>query len=193
VTHRRAIVSRRLPGQRAHGVVLLALLLTLALGSIALMAAVDVWAITRQRAQEAELLFVGNQYRLAILRYYFGAPPGTRRVLPTKLEDLLEDDRYPMPVRYLRRLYPDPVTGSSEWGALREGERIAGVYSLSDKTPLKQAGFAPGYEIFNGKSAYRDWVFAVDAARPSLVINPPSPGKSAGGPAPVPTSRPAPR
>ena len=193
MTDRRDIARRHLPGHRAGGVVLLALLLTLALGSIALMAAVDVWALTRQRAQEAELLFVGNQYRLAILRYYFGAPPGTRRVLPTKLEDLLEDDRYPMPVRYLRRLYPDPVTGSSEWGALREGERIAGVYSLSDKAPFKQAGFAPGYETFNGKSTYRDWVFAVDAAKPSLVVNPSSTGKAAGGPAPVPPSRPAPR
>jgi type II secretory pathway pseudopilin PulG len=178
---------------RARGVVLLALLLTLALGSIALMAAVDVWALARQRALEVELLFVGDQYRQAIQRYYFGAPPGTRRMLPASLQDLLEDDRYPMPVHHLRRLYADPLTGSSEWGALRVGERIAGVYSLSDKEPIKQAGFAPGYEKFNGKTVYRDWVFAVDALAATTVVKPPSTGKPAGGPAPVPPSRPAPR
>jgi type II secretory pathway pseudopilin PulG len=193
VTDSYAIASRHPPGQRARGVVLLALLLTLALGSIALMAAVDVWALTRQRAKEVELLFVGDQYRQAIQRYYFGAPPGTRRVLPARLEDLLEDDRYPMPVRHLRRLYPDPVTGSGEWGVLRVGERIAGVHSLSDKEPVKQAGFAPGYDKFNGKTAYSGWVFAVDAVAATTIINPPSAGKTAGGPAPVPPSRPAPR
>jgi type II secretory pathway pseudopilin PulG len=181
----RARQSRQ--GSRARGVVLLALLLALALGSIALMAAVDVWALARQRALETELLFVGNQYRQAIQRYYYGAPPGARRVLPASLEDLLEDDRYPIPVRYLRRLYPDPITGGSEWGALRVGERIAGVYSLSDQEPIKQAGFAPADAQFSGKTAYHDWVFAVAAAARTTLVAPP-----AGGPAPSPSpTRPA--
>jgi type II secretory pathway pseudopilin PulG len=193
VTGLHATNNRRRPGQAARGVVLLALLLALALGSIALMAAVDVWSLTRQRAQEAELLFVGNQYRQAIQRYYFGAPPGTRRVLPASLQDLLEDDRYPMPVRHLRRLYPDPVTGSSEWGAVRVGERISGVYSLSDKEPIKQAGFAPSDELFNGKTAYRDWVFTVATVVPATALIPPSAGTPASGPAPSNPKRPAPR
>jgi type II secretory pathway pseudopilin PulG len=191
VTDSCAIAGRHPPGQRASGVVLLALLLTLALGSIALMAAVDVWALARQRAQEVELLFVGDQYRQAIQRYYFGAPPGTRRVLPARLEDLLEDDRYPMPVRHLRRLYPDPVTGSNEWGTLRVGERISGVYSLSEKETIKQAGFAPGYEKFEGKTVYRDWIFAVNAVAAPAAVTPPSAGRAASGPAPsLPPQRP---
>jgi type II secretory pathway pseudopilin PulG len=144
-------------------VVLLALLLALALGGIGLMAAVDVWSLARQRMREQELLFVGDQYRKAIQRYYFGAPQGTPRVLPAKLEDLLEDDRYPVPVRHLRRLYPDPITGSAEWGLQRDGQRVAGVYSLSEKPPVKRAGFAPGYEQFSDKAAYRDWIFAVSS------------------------------
>ena len=185
--------SRGLKGQPARGVVLLALLLVLALGSIAMMAAADVWSLARQRAQESELLFVGNQYRQAIQRYYFGAPPGARRVLPSSFEDLLEDDRYPIPVHHLRRLYPDPMTGSSEWGALRVGDRIAGVYSLSDKEPIKQSGFGPGYEQFSGKTAYREWVFAVSIAARPTVVNPPSVGAPAGGPAPSFPSRPVPR
>jgi type II secretory pathway pseudopilin PulG len=177
-------------GRRCSGIVLLALLLALALGGIALMAAVDVWSLTRQRAQEQELLFVGNQYRQAIQRYYLGGPPGSRRTFPASLEDLLEDNRFPVPVRHLRRLYPDPITGSSEWGALRVGDRIAGIYSLSEKEPVKQAGFGRGYQQFTGKTSYRDWVFAISPTGRPLVGNPSSPATPASGAAPSDPSRP---
>ncbi|MDH5331229.1 MAG: type II secretion system protein [Aquincola sp.] len=167
----RPAFRRTRPRRPQGGVVLLALLLALALGGIALMAAVDVWSLTRQRAQEQELLFVGDQYRQAIQRYYFGAPPGSPRVLPASLADLLEDDRYPVPVRHLRRPYPDPVTGGAEWGVLHVGNRIAGVYSVSDKEPIKQAGFARGYQFFEGLKTYRDWTFAVSATGRPILVN----------------------
>lgn len=154
----------------ARGLVLLALLLALMLGSIVLMGAVELWASARQRAREQDLLFVGDQYRQAIRLYYFGAPPGSPRVLPSRLEDLLEDSRYPLPVRYLRRLYPDPMTGETEWGLVRAGDRIAGVYSLSDKTPRKQAGFPPDYQTFSGKTSYREWTFVVPPASGGLPL-----------------------
>ena len=166
---------------RSGGVVLLAMLLAVALGGIAMMAAADVWSIARRRAQEQELLFVGNQYRLAIQRYALGAPPGAGRALPATLEDLLEDTRYPIPVHHLRRLYPDPITGSTEWGALRKGDRIAGVYSLSEQEPLKQAGFAAADTLFAGKTSYRDWVFAPAIARRLTTLNPPAAGTPASG------------
>jgi type II secretory pathway pseudopilin PulG len=163
---------------RARGVVLLALLLALALGAIAIMAAAEVWSMARRRAQEQELLFAGGQYRQAIQRYYFGAPPGALRTLPLSLEDLLEDDRFPTPVRHLRRLYPDPITGSSEWGVLRAGGRIAGVHSLSDKEPVKRAGFAPSEQHFSERASYRDWVFAVSPSGQILSVTLPTvPGK----------------
>lgn len=160
------------------GVVLLALLIALVLGGIALMAAADVASVARQRAREQELLFVGDQYRKAILRYYMGAPAGMRRTLPAKLEDLLEDDRFPKPVHHLRRLYPDPITGSTDWGLLRAADRIAGVYSLSDKQPLKQAGFEPVYEQFSGKAAYREWLFLISIRGLTVVL----PGTAASAP-----------
>jgi type II secretory pathway pseudopilin PulG len=162
-------------GHRAHrGVVLLALLMALVLGGIALMAGADVAAVARQRAREQELLFVGDQYRKAILRYYVGGPAaGARRVLPAKLEDLLDDNRFPMPVHHLRRLYPDPITGGTEWGLLRVGDRITGVYSLSDKKPLKQAGFQPPYQQFEAKQAYSEWVFFVTVPG-RILLNPPT-------------------
>jgi type II secretory pathway pseudopilin PulG len=154
------------------------------------MAAVDVAALTRQRANEQELLFVGDQYREAIRRYYFGAPPGTPRMLPASIDDLLEDDRYPTPVRHLRRRYPDPITASSEWGEVRIGNRLSGIYSLSEKQPVKQQGFTPAYEPFSDKTAYRDWVFAVsNTGRPNFV-NPDSASNPANGEAPSIPSRP---
>lgn len=186
--------SRHRTRCRADGVVLLALLIALTLGGIALMAAVDVWSLARQRGQEQELLFVGDQYRRAIQRYYFGAPPGNPRVLPDSFEDLLEDDRYPIPVRHLRRQYRDPITGSDEWGVLRIGGRIAGIHSLSDREPVKQAGFAPGYKHLEGVKTYRDWLFAVSNTGRPLVVNPSSPGTPASGVAPSdPPPRPVPR
>ena len=159
------LVTRCQPGNRHdRGVMLLALLISLALSGIALMAAVDVWTLQRQREREQQLLYAGDQYRQAIRRYYYAAPAGTPRTLPIRLELLLEDDRYPVPVRHLRRLYPDPITGQAEWGQLRAGDRIAGVYSRSEALPVKQAGFSTADENFTGRSHYKEWVFSFTGA-----------------------------
>lgn len=174
-----------------RGVALLALLLALALAGIAAMAAADVWSLERRRAQEQELLFVGDQYRQAIERYFFGAPPGAGRTLPASFDDLLEDNRYPTPVRHLRRLYPDPITGTAEWGVVRFGERLSGVYSMAQKMPVKQAGFAPGHEHFNAARTYRDWVFAVSPSDSLLSANPASVDSAASGTDPTNPPRPA--
>jgi type II secretory pathway pseudopilin PulG len=146
------------PGQR--GVVLLALLIALALLGVGLMGAVDVWRMSRQRDREKELLFVGDQYRQAIQRYYLAAPAGGQRGYPVTLEVLLDDDRFPVPVHHLRRAYPDPITGKADWGLLKAGDRIVGVYSLSEAEPIKKSGFSPGHQAFKDAASYKDWVFA---------------------------------
>jgi type II secretory pathway pseudopilin PulG len=156
--------SNRAPNA-CSGFMLLGLLIILALGGFSLMAAVDVWTVQKQREREDQLLFVGNEYQQAIRRYYFAAPTGSPRVLPPGFEALLEDNRYPNPVRHLRRLYPDPITGGSEWGEVRVGERLSGVYSLSESRPIKQAGFPAAHENFKDRSRYRDWVFAFSGAQ----------------------------
>ena len=143
-----------------HGFMLLGLLIVLALAGISLMASVDVWTLQRQREREQQLLFVGDEYRKAIQRYYFAAPPGSQRTLPQRLDLLLEDDRYPIPVRHLRRLYPDPITGKVEWGEVRISGGIAGIYSQSVAQPIKQAGFPPDDESFKDKSHYEEWIFS---------------------------------
>jgi type II secretory pathway pseudopilin PulG len=139
---------------RDRGLVMLALLIALALASIALLAGLDVWAFEKQRKQEEELLFVGNQYRLAIQRYYLAG-----RSLPASIDDLLEDKRFPVPLHHLRRAYPDPLTGNNEWRFLRDGDRIYGVYSSSDRVPIKRANFPRRYAFFANAQTYGDWKF----------------------------------
>jgi hypothetical protein len=75
-------------------------------------------------------------------------------------------------VRYLRRLYPDPITGKDEWGLVKSADGgFAGVYSLSEAAPLKTAGFAVRDATFEGKTKYAEWqfVFAPVAAAPKPV------------------------
>lgn len=143
---------------------LISLLIALAVGGIALMAGVDLWATYRQREREVQLLFVGDQYRRAIRSYYFAAPAGTPRVLPRSVSDLLQDDRYALPLRHLRRAYPDPITASPEWGELRVDGRLSAVFSTSQQKPMKQAGFAMAYENFALQDRYQDWVFGFSAS-----------------------------
>ncbi|MDO8990576.1 MAG: type II secretion system protein [Sideroxyarcus sp.] len=119
----------------------------------------EVWHTVQRREQEKELLFVGNQFRQAIEKYYTHSQ-GRMQRYPLSLDDLLRDSRYPSVQRYLRRIYRDPVSGTGEWGLMKgpEGE-IYGVYSLSEQEPLKQGNFSPANKNFEGKTKYADWVF----------------------------------
>lgn len=113
-----------------------------------------------RREKEKDLLFVGNQYRDAIAAYYRRTPGAFKRY-PQTLEDLLEDRRYPVPVRHLRRLYPDPITGAAEWGLLRAPDGgILGVHSLSEGQPVKSGGFTYRDHLFEGATTYAGWRFA---------------------------------
>lgn len=165
----------QLGASRQSGIAYIGLLLIVAIIGIMLGAATDVWSTTRQRQREAELLWVGNQYRDAILAYQ-GSSPGQIRAYPMRLEELLQDNRSLTVRRYLRRLYPDPMTGKVDWELLKAPEGgIVGIRSRSSGTPLKQTGFRPRDMLFEGKSSYGEWVFS--AAPPA-----PPPGGAPGAP-----------
>jgi len=112
-----------------------------------------------QREKERELLFIGNQFRQAIGAYYERSPGGAKR-LPQKLEDLLEDKRFPMPQRYLRKIYADPMTGQPQWGVIHgQDGGIMGVHSLSTAAPIKTGGFFGRDATLAQTGRYSDWHF----------------------------------
>jgi hypothetical protein len=109
------------------------------------------------------LLFAGGQIRQALTRYAASAPGGER--YPRRLEDLLRDPRYPVPRRYLRQVYRDPMTADGEWGLVKTGDFIVGVHSLSEEEPLKTAGFDAPDRAFEDKKKYSEWIFMMADTR----------------------------
>ena len=132
------------------GLMFLVVVVTLALSGVA-----TVWHTIAQREREAELLFVGEQISRAIENYYRQSPG--RAQLPRSLQDLLLDDRFPFVRRHLRRIYRDPMTGSTEWGLVMLGDRVAGVYSLSKDKPIKFV--ALDRRGFTEAESYEEWKF----------------------------------
>lgn len=146
--------------QGCGGFTYIGLLFFIALMGAALVAVAQVWHIQVKRDKEAQLLFVGNQFRRAISLYYERAPGGLRQY-PKQLDDLLQDPRYPNVQRHLRKLYIDPMTGKAEWGLVRTPDgSILGIYSLSEDAPLKTAGFSGPDAGFADAVTYREWKFA---------------------------------
>lgn len=136
----------------------LALLLVIATLGAGLAAAGTVWQQSSQRQKETELLFIGEQFRRAIGSYY-QTPGGNSRYPPT-LEALLQDPRTPAMRRHLRRLYRDPITGTTDWGLVMAPQGgIMGVYSLSSAPPIKRANFPEVLGWLDGMESYADWKF----------------------------------
>lgn len=144
---------------RADGFTYFGLLAIVAIMSVMLVTAGEVWQMTKKREKEQELLFIGNQFRQAINGYYEHTT-GQERRYPLNLENLLKDPRHPSTQRYLRKIYRDPVSGSEKWGLIKgpDGE-IYGVHSLSEEEPIKKGNFSLADRNFEGKTKYADWVF----------------------------------
>jgi len=164
--------------QGLRGFTYVGLLVVVVLIGIGLAAVGQVWSTTAKRERERELLFAGAQFRRAI-GSYFDASPGVKQY-PSKLEELLQDQRFPVVKRHLRKIYLDPMTGSPDWGLVTAGDRIVGVYSRSGDKPLKIENFAPEDSSFAGSAAYSDWRFVyASAAAPGTE---PATGNSAPAP-----------
>lgn len=165
------------PMQSQEGFTYIGILLAIALVGTQLAVAGLVWSFAQDRQKERELLFVGDQFRTAIGRYYLN-PQGPQKEYPKRLEDLVRDPRYPGAVRHLRKIYADPITGKVRWGLIKTPDgSILGVYSPSEKAPIKIANFSPMYNSFEKKSRYADWKFVYTVGLPFGL----SPG-SAGSP-----------
>jgi type II secretory pathway pseudopilin PulG len=143
-------------GARPRGFTYVGLLVLIVLIGIALAAAGDVASTSAQREREAQLLWVGHEYRAAIRRFWIH-----RRTYPQTLEQLLGSaPDSPVQVRYLRRLYRDPMTNAVDWVLVpAPNGGIMGVASSSKRAPLKHANFDDGDKDFADATTYGDWQF----------------------------------
>lgn len=144
------------------------LLIVVALIATGSSIAIEASAALQQRANEEELLAIGAEYRTALENYAAATPVG-QPTTPLELSDLLRDPRHPGVRRHLRRIYPDPLTGTPRWGTIRKPDgRIAGIHSLSRSVTWKRSDFPPEMEHFARAMRHDEWVFAplpVEAAR----------------------------
>jgi type II secretory pathway pseudopilin PulG len=145
-----------------QGFTYIGVLIIVAVMMMALGAASEIWHTVMQREKEQELLFIGHQFRSAIGKYY--AQSGSR--YPPSLEALLESNDQGVSgsgtkkARFLRKLYPDPITGEANWGLVTgPDKRVQGVYSLSEETPYKTTGFINADADLELAETYSDWKF----------------------------------
>ena len=103
----------RVRKRREGGYVLLAILFALTLLVIGLAVAAPRAAVAVQRTHEDELIRRGEQYSLAIRRFYkkFGRYPSS--------VDQLDNTNN---IRFLRRHYLDPLTGKDDWTLIQYGQ-----------------------------------------------------------------------
>jgi type II secretory pathway pseudopilin PulG len=173
------------PGERARrrasGFTYIGLLALVLLIGVLLAAAGEVASTAAQRERETQLLWVGHEYRAAIGRYF-----GHRRAYPQTLQELLGGaPDAPVPVRYLRQLYPDPMTNAVDWvlvPAPRGG--IMGVASSSKRSPLKTGRFDDADQGFEAATSYADWAFTFSpgALRAAPGVGTPGAGTGPGTP-----------
>ena len=150
--------------RRQSGFTYLGVLFLVMLVGLGLSITGPAWTLAAQRARERDLLWTGQQYARAIQSYYVQSP-GVRR-FPDRLEDLLEDRRFPETRHHLRQLYRDPVSREPFQPVIAPDGRIGGVRSPSEARPLKQDGFPMRWQQFKGMERYSDWQFVADAAKP---------------------------
>ncbi len=153
VTRRHHCIPRH---GREGGFTYVGLLVAIAVMGLLLTVAARVWGTTEQREREVQLLFIGHSYRSAIGSYV--AHMGH---YPLSLGDLLGTSDTAVPQRFLRQLYADPMSGTTDWRLIMtpDGGGIMGVASSSAGTPLKHANFDPVDAPFADAVTYGDWQF----------------------------------
>jgi type II secretory pathway pseudopilin PulG len=144
------------------GFTYIGLLVAVVILGLTLSAAGRVWRTTEQREREIQLLYIGHAYRMAISSFY---ALGHR--YPLTLQELVVDERFPIPKHHLRRLYADPMTGKADWTLVMtpDGNGVMGVASVSQAVPIKQDGFDILDQGFKDADCYCSWEFVYHANR----------------------------
>ncbi len=154
-------------GKNQQGFTYLTVLFLIAALGAGLAVTGELWSHTRQREKEAELIWVGNQFKQAIGLYYQRSP-GTVKRYPEKLEDLLEDKRYLSMQRYLRKIYADPISGKPAWGLVTApGGGIMGIHSTSEGRPVRLSPLVGDANSAAHAASHRDWRFVYEPPTPT--------------------------
>jgi type II secretory pathway pseudopilin PulG len=141
------------------GFTLLATLAAMLVLAVSTQAVMTVLATQAQRERELLLLKTGSAIRDAIERYV-QSTPGAQIQWPRRLQDLLDDQRSLVIRRHLRELYADPMNPSGSWGLITAPDGgIAGVYSLSQQTPVRTGGVELDSFGVAPASRYDQWRF----------------------------------
>lgn len=157
--------------QRAAGFTYVGLLIAVAVVAAGAATTLGAGANLQLRDNEAELLAIGREFRRALQAYAEATPVGQPDA-PKELTELLRDPRYPGVRRHLRRIYPDPLTGKSDWAIVRSPDgRIIGLHSKSMTPVYRQTGFPAGMEAFQKATRHDEWIFAY-APAPSPKLTP---------------------
>ncbi|MDB5813870.1 MAG: hypothetical protein JWN23_987 [Rhodocyclales bacterium] len=154
-------------GRYAQGFAYLFLLFAMVVIGLLLAAFGQNWSTTTQREREAELLFIGQQFSAALTSYRKQTPAG-RPDKPATLQELVEDDRFPFPVRHLRQIFRDPMTGKRDWDVQLANGRIVSIRSRSEKRALRHT--LPVYISISADTkespTYHDWQFVAPQDQP---------------------------
>jgi type II secretory pathway pseudopilin PulG len=172
--------------ERDDGFIMVAMLISIAIASIWMAAALPSWRHQAIREKEAELIFRGEQYARAI--YLYRAK--NNGASPQSLDQLVQQ-------RYLRKKYLDPITGkdfvpisgfaaaATQFQGQGQGQgRQGGAASFvpAGITGVRSQSQDESIKIYNNQSVYAMWQFDwPEAARKAGVLPTPEGGRGGRG------------
>ncbi len=170
-------MRRRVPGRKASGYALVALMVSVAIMLVAMSAAAPTWRYLVKNDREEELIFRGGEIADAIARFQ----RRNGNALPTSLDVLVKG-------KYLRHAYKDPMSKDGAWRMIRPGEVLGGAQSpfqggrgagtVTTTTTTRPSAFSrstivmgpfqgvaststdKSLRLFNGRTRYDEWWFA---------------------------------
>ena len=145
-----------------RGFTYIGLLIAMAVIGLGMSIVGPLWARQTQREREAELLRIGPACARAIEHYYRLSPPGAEK-LPPSVDELLQDSRFPTPIRHLRKAYTDPMQPGQPLNWLRNAKgELVGVASASHQEPLRQVAWTDGHYEIAPAAHYDEWHFLAE-------------------------------
>ncbi len=152
--------ARRPLHRTAGGFTYVSVIILVAIIGLVTATSLRLGATMQRAAAERELLYIGEQFSEALKSYAAATPAGQPQQPPT-MKELLKDPRFPGVRRHLRKIFVDPITGSTEWGIIYMGDKVGvlGIHSLSTAQPIKVSNFPARFQAFEGKHKLSEWVF----------------------------------